>query len=86
MKNGKCIKCCSTKIIESIPGDYAHNNHEIEMRVTANPRWLLAGRNPNDVSYGKLRLYVCAECGYTEWWTLDPEKIPIGEEYKTRYL
>ena len=86
MKSGKCIKCDCEKVIESIPADYADNNHEIEMKVTADPRWVFGGRNPNAMSYGKLRLYICSSCGYSEWWTLDPEKVPIGDEYKTKYV
>ncbi len=28
----------------------------------------------------------CIKCGYSEWWTENPEDIPIGKDYKTRYL
>lgn len=33
--------------------------------------------------YGILEMYVCARCGFTEWYCRDPENIPIGEEFGT---
>jgi hypothetical protein len=32
---------------------------------------------------GILEMYVCAKCGFTEWYCRDPGAIPIGEEYGT---
>lgn len=35
---------------------------------------------------GMLEAYVCQRCGFTEWYTVEPEKIPIGEEYATELI
>jgi predicted RNA-binding Zn-ribbon protein involved in translation (DUF1610 family) len=83
MKSGKCPKCGQTKIITAQPGEYGHDFQECRMTVTADPRWVLSGRNPLH-GHGKLVLYVCQECGFAEWWVRDPKNIPIGKEYKTR--
>jgi len=85
MKSGKCPKCGKTKIIVALPGEYGNDSMEHPMTVTAEPRWVLWGRNPNH-GHGILMQYVCRACGFTEWWVDDPEKIPIGEKYKTALL
>ncbi len=85
MKSGKCVKCSNEKIIESVPADFGDNNLEIEMCVTSDPRLVMSGRKPSN-SYGHLKLLICSNCGYSEWWTENPEDIPIGKDYKTRYL
>ena len=54
MKNGICSKCGFDEIVESVPADYAHGDREVPRSVTANPRWMLDGRNPRDVAYGKM--------------------------------
>jgi hypothetical protein len=81
MKSGKCPKCGCGKIITALPGEYV-NNYECEMTVTADPRWVLPGRNPS-YGHGVLMLHVCNDCGFAEWWVKDPKNIPIGSEYKT---
>jgi hypothetical protein len=30
---------------------------------------------------GQLETYVCAGCGFVEWYCVDPESIPLGPEY-----
>ena len=44
------------------------------------------GRKLRDHPVGKLMLYVCRKCGYTQWFARSPEKIPIGEEYQTKLI
>ena len=86
MRLGKCPKCGGTEIIVAHPGEYGDGSQEVgPMSVTAEPRWVMSGRNP---SYGKgeLVLYVCRTCGFAEWYAEDPQSIPIGEEYKTELL
>jgi predicted nucleic-acid-binding Zn-ribbon protein len=36
--------------------------------------------------FGPFNIYVCRRCGYTEWYAIDPDKIPIGDEYYTRLI
>ena len=55
------------------------------MAVTADPRWVWPGRNPN-YGRGDLLLYVCRSCGFAEWYVSDPESIPIGPDYRTELV
>jgi len=32
---------------------------------------------------GPFEVYVCRGCGFTEWYALEPESVPIGAEYAT---
>jgi hypothetical protein len=34
--------------------------------------------------FGILEMYVCARCGFCEWYCRDPENIPIGPEFGTQ--
>jgi Zn ribbon nucleic-acid-binding protein len=35
---------------------------------------------------GILEVYACRACGYSEWYVLEPERVPIGPEYATELL
>ncbi len=83
MKSGKCPKCGGTAIVEARPGEYGHADRDLPMSVTAEPRWMLPGRNPRHPK-GELLMYFCRECGFVEWYVADPKSVPIGPEYKTR--
>ncbi len=85
MRSGKCIKCGCEKIIASHPPEYGHNDYEKKMAVTADQRWILPGRNCRQPR-GELICLVCRQCGYAEWYALEPGTIPIGEEYQTSWL
>ncbi len=86
MKSGHCPKCHGTEIILAHPAEYGDSSMEIgPIGVTAEPRWVMDGRNPRYVK-GELVLYVCRACGFTEWYALEPESIPIGEQYRTEII
>ncbi|MGN6105742.1 MAG: hypothetical protein ACTHU0_11600 [Kofleriaceae bacterium] len=36
--------------------------------------------------HGVLEMYICARCGFIEWYCQDPESIPIGPEYMTEII
>ena len=55
------------------------------MAVTAEPRWVMGGRNPS-YGIGELLLHICKSCGFAEWYVSDPESIPIGEDYRTELI
>jgi hypothetical protein len=58
----------------------------VPMAVTYTPRMYpggsLSGVEPSS-PYGILEMYVCAKCGFTEWYCRNPHEIPIAEEYGT---
>ena len=35
---------------------------------------------------GLLEAYTCRKCGFTEWYALEPEDIPIGPAYGTELI
>jgi hypothetical protein len=35
---------------------------------------------------GAFEVYVCRGCGFTEWYALEPENVPIGPEYGTELI
>jgi len=35
---------------------------------------------------GILELYVCTQCGFSEWYCRNPKDIPIGEELGTELI
>jgi hypothetical protein len=35
---------------------------------------------------GMLEVYVCRGCGFTEWYALEPEHVPIGAAYATELI
>ncbi len=35
---------------------------------------------------GVLEMYVCRQCGFTEWYCRDPQRLPIGEEFGTELI
>jgi hypothetical protein len=82
MRSGICSKCGGSDVIRSLPAEYGHNDFERPMTVTAEPRWVMSGRNPHN-GRGRLSMYVCRDCGYVEWYVQDPQDIPLGEEYQT---
>jgi len=85
VRSGTCPKCRGTKIILAHPPEYGQNSFEVPMAVTAEPRWILSGRNPR-YGKGELVVYVCRSCGFVEWYALDPESIPIGNDYRTEVV
>jgi hypothetical protein len=40
----------------------------------------------HDEPRGRLVAFTCRGCGFTEWYTMEPEKIPIGPAYGTHLL
>ena len=40
-------------------------------------------RQPTEAGHLVMVAYVCGSCGLTEWYTLAPGTIPIGEVYGT---
>ena len=85
MKKGICTKCGHNEVIRSAPAEYVSQGAERPMCVTADPRWLMPGRNPS-YGHGVLELYTCRRCGYSEWYAVEPENIPTGPEYKTEVV
>ncbi|MBL4633540.1 MAG: hypothetical protein JKY56_06700 [Kofleriaceae bacterium] len=85
IRKGVCPLCEANEIIESIVAEFANNNYESPMCVTYDARWVAEGRNPLH-GHGPLRMYVCRDCGYTQWFADNSADIPIDAEHRTRLI
>lgn len=84
MRKGRCPLCDHREIIEAVPAEFI-GGYERRVAVTYDKRWLSSARNAS-YPHGLLLMYVCRECGYTQWFAAQPDEIPIGEDYKTRVI
>jgi predicted nucleic-acid-binding Zn-ribbon protein len=70
----RCPKCESSKIIHDVMVcDFGDYNFQLNARVAVqrNPQaWFDKGQVT-----GKLRATICSECGFTEMFVSDPEKL-----------
>jgi len=85
MRKGQCPVCEHDEVLESVVAEFGHSDFEKPMCVTYDPRWMFEGRNPTH-GYGPLRIYVCRSCGFAQWFAGAPEKIPVGDDYRTRII
>ena len=78
MKNGSCPKCGSTEIMANLTvRDKGHRNIQSPTRVTVDEPepaekdllWI------SDGASGQLRAWICSQCGYTELYTDNLEKM-----------
>lgn len=78
-QSGKCPKCGSSDIIVNAKAvDHGHGNTERNMTVAVfrNPEALLfKGKEYTNVS-----AWVCAECGFVEFYADTPSDIRIEDE------
>jgi len=94
-----CARCGHPELIRALAreltiesgGEY-NWQQTTPMAATYEPvvAWSLWNGRPRGVSgtepakpFGILEMYVCARCGFTEWYCRDPKRIPIGPEYGT---
>jgi predicted nucleic-acid-binding Zn-ribbon protein len=77
-RTGKCPKCQSAAVItDAMVVDHAHLNTQREMTVATfrNPSALIfKGQVSSTVS-----AWVCAECGYLEFYADTPEKLKFSQ-------
>jgi hypothetical protein len=90
-----CARCQGRRFIRVVPRVYGSVPSELPaayatpLTLTAAPavaeRILLPGNKvqcPKPWNgHGVLETYVCAGCGFVEWYCQDPESIPIGPEH-----
>ncbi len=79
MKSGRCPKCAATPVVHLkwVPdrGD-GEIEHEMLLFRKATVLQALMGK---EEKYGLLQLYICQSCGFTEWYTADPRRLPVHE-------
>ena len=78
MKDGKCPKCGSAKIMANLNiRDKGHLNRPYVARVVVDePRPANAGISwVGDGASGEVRAWVCSQCGYTEFYTENFENL-----------
>jgi CheY-like chemotaxis protein len=81
MRQGLCSLCGHNEIIEASAADFVGDSGPTRpMSVTYEIGW--AGVK----HIGKFKTFVCRRCGFTQWFALAPESIPVAQEYGTRLL
>lgn len=72
-KTGKCPKCDGTNILANVMAleKYDAYHGDTQLVVEGDPGAMLF----KDAAYSPVRAWVCAVCGYTEWYTLDPKEL-----------
>jgi hypothetical protein len=96
-----CQRCNHPELIRALArelaatsGDWS-GNRAVPMAVTIQPavrhtffterRDGIGVLDPEKVM-GVLEMYICRKCGFTEWYCLDPQNVPIGEGYGTELV
>lgn len=85
IRKGNCPLCDHHEVVEAVPPEYGHGSGEIVSAVTAEPRWLMGGRNAQR-HQGEFRVYFCRSCGYAQWFVLKPESVPISDDHRTKLI
>jgi predicted nucleic-acid-binding Zn-ribbon protein len=73
MKKGKCPKCSSNRVLPDLPVA-AESGQSLSIFIQEKPRALLF---PRSRAFA-LRAWMCSECGYTEIYAADPQKMAIS--------
>jgi predicted nucleic-acid-binding Zn-ribbon protein len=82
-----CLKCQATKIFVV---DEVHRRHEIDSGVSVVPVTVTAAHvtmratgvfgesnEPTIVEAGRYEAWICARCGYTEWYATRLEELAV---------
>lgn len=79
MKNsGRCVKCNSKRlwIVDQVKQpDLEHESCSWKMAVTSHEFRGAEYRGVQRISPGSFQIFVCAACGYTEWYAYDFERL-----------
>jgi hypothetical protein len=46
LRNGACPLCQHNEVLESVAAEFGDQDHEKQMSVTYDKRWVASGRNP----------------------------------------
>jgi hypothetical protein len=86
IRHGFCPLCEHDEIVEGMPAEFSGvHGFEVQSAFAYDPRWVAPGRNPLQ-PHGKLSYYMCRRCGYLQWFVENPQEVPIGEDYRTRFV
>jgi len=96
-----CQRCNEMKFIRCVPREYTVQSNTdrnlpwiapmtLTQKPSVTPKLLFKGKDVTAPSifdgFGVLETYVCAKCGFIEWYCQDPESVPIGPEYMTEVV
>lgn len=89
LRNGTCPLCRHNEVVEGTPLEFDDTQIPNRLGVAHEPipdGWIMKGRFHRSVVFGELRTYTCRSCGYTQWFALSPDTIPIGDQHGTRVI
>ena len=84
IRGGACPVCKHNKIIRAWPSDNTGDQGAFSMALTRGKSWMGAANRNKPV--GQLYVCACRRCGHSQFFTCEPEKVPIGEEHGTTLL
>jgi predicted nucleic-acid-binding Zn-ribbon protein len=77
-----CPKCGSSQRIPTVEVTTQREEHELVVKVPRRPDAAML----KHMVYSGLKVVVCGECGYLEWYAARPEKLleayQEGEQYR----
>jgi len=82
-KTLQCPKCDSRKLwrIETMP-DRGQFDRPHPMAVTVeHGRW-----RPREIAVGTFETFICAECGYTEWYASGLDKLEAAPDKGVHFI
>ena len=86
MRKGLCPVCQHNQVIEAVVRDLLEDSAEYKAVTYEAVNFGNIVPVYERVPHGVLRMYVCRQCGYTQWFADEPQNIPIGEKYLTKIV
>lgn len=86
MRQGTCPVCGFKEIIEAISRDLGDETAEYQAVTYEAVDFGHLVPVYHRVAHGVLRMYVCCQCGFVQYFADNPSTIPIGQEYLTRMI
>ena len=89
IRKGVCPLCKHNEVLETEPSDLGDQNVSYPMAAARIPlirRFLGLSYKDGESLVGTLRTFICRRCGFTQWFTVKPEDIPIAPGNGVRLL
>lgn len=81
-----CMRCNATRFVRAIPREQTEDKAALFAATLGGTQQTTAKQIGSEIPLGTLELYICAACGFVEWYCHDPSSIPIGPAYMTEIV
>ena len=86
MRQGVCPICDHNEVIEAVVRDLLDDSAEYKAVTYEAVNFGTIVPVYQRVPHGVLKMYVCRDCGYTQWFADNPRNIPIGKDFMTKLV